>query len=62
MAGIEQQGFTASQPRFRPQALRKVLIANRGEIALRLVSSQGRNQGARLFIRQTLIVPVPLRL
>ncbi|GAK65887.1 urea carboxylase [Moesziomyces antarcticus] len=37
MAGIEQQGFTASQPRFRPQALRKVLIANRGEIALRLI-------------------------
>ncbi|PWN47875.1 putative methylcrotonoyl-CoA carboxylase [Violaceomyces palustris] len=32
-------GFTASKPRFQPKALRKVLIANRGEIALRLIRS-----------------------
>ncbi|SNX83833.1 probable methylcrotonoyl-CoA carboxylase biotin carboxylase chain [Melanopsichium pennsylvanicum] len=37
MASIIAQGFTASEPRFQPQALRKVLIANRGEIALRLI-------------------------
>ncbi len=49
MAGIEQQGFTASQPRFQPQALRKVLIANRGEIALRLVGLQDRNHRDMLF-------------
>ncbi len=32
-----QEGFTASRPRFQPQNLRRVLIANRGEIALRLI-------------------------
>ncbi|KAJ1579105.1 hypothetical protein NDA14_001272 [Ustilago hordei] len=37
MASVVAEGFTASQPRFQPQALRKVLIANRGEIALRLI-------------------------
>lgn len=30
-------GFTGSKPRFEPNALRKVLVANRGEIALRLI-------------------------
>ncbi|CAO1622268.1 unnamed protein product [Parajaminaea phylloscopi] len=30
-------GFTASRPRFKPEALKTVLIANRGEIALRLI-------------------------
>ncbi|CBQ73264.1 related to DUR1,2-Urea amidolyase [Sporisorium reilianum SRZ2] len=37
MTRVMAEGFTASQPRFEPQALRKVLIANRGEIALRLI-------------------------
>lgn len=37
MAGVVAEGFTATQPRFKPEALRKVLIANRGEIALRLI-------------------------
>ncbi|CAO1634814.1 unnamed protein product [Jaminaea pallidilutea] len=35
--GSTGTGFTASRPRFQPQHLKTVLVANRGEIALRLL-------------------------
>lgn len=38
-------GFTGSKPRFTPHALSNVLIANRGEIALRLVSIHRKSMG-----------------
>jgi len=40
-----ETGFTGSQPRFEPKKLKKILVANRGEIACRIVSVKELDDG-----------------